>query len=199
MAARPRERRIAAMLQVRIHGRGGQGVVTAAELLSLAAFDEGLHAQAFPTFGSERMGAPVTSFCRIDDKPIRAREPIAEPDALIVQDPTLLHQVAVFSGLKPDGCVLINTERDVAELGIDELAQRVVTVPATQLAREHLGRPLPNAVLLGAFAALTGAVSLEALSKAIGEKFSGRLAEGNIRGAEAAFAAVQAREEATRA
>lgn len=187
------------MFQVRIHGRGGQGVVTAAELLSLAAFDEGRHAQAFPTFGSERMGAPVTAFCRIDDRPIRSREPIAEPDALIVQDPTLLHQVAVFSGLAPDGLVLINTERDVAQLGIDELAQRVVTVPATQLAREHLGRPLPNAVLLGAFAALTGAVSLDALAKAIGEKFSGRLAEGNVRGAEAAFRAVQTREEVSRA
>jgi pyruvate ferredoxin oxidoreductase gamma subunit len=188
------------MLQVRIHGRGGQGVVTAAELLSLAAFDEGRHAQAFPTFGSERMGAPVTAFCRIDDRPIRAREPIAEPDALIVQDPTLLHQVAVFSGLAPDGYVLINTERALASLAIadvtDRMApERVITVPATQLAREHLGRPLPNAVLLGAFAALTGAISLEALAKAIGEKFAGRLAEGNIRGAEAAFRAVKAREE----
>jgi pyruvate ferredoxin oxidoreductase gamma subunit len=193
------------MLQVRIHGRGGQGVVTAAELLSLAAFDEGRHAQAFPTFGSERMGAPVPAFCRIDDRPIRAREPIAEPDALIVQDPTLLHQVAVFRGLAPDGYVLINTERDLSALGLDDLAdrmrhpERLVAVPATQLAREHLGRPLPNAVLLGAFAALTGAVSLDALTTAIGEKFAGRTAEGNVRGAEAAFRAVQARLEVARA
>jgi pyruvate ferredoxin oxidoreductase gamma subunit len=193
------------MLQVRIHGRGGQGVVTAAELLSLAAFDEGRHAQAFPTFGSERMGAPVTAFCRIDDRPIRAREPIAEPDALIVQDPTLLHQVDVFSGLAPDGYVLINTERDLRALGLDDLADRMthpdrlIAVPATQLAREHLGRPLPNAVLLGAFAALTGAVSLDALTTAIGEKFAGRTAEGNVRGAEAAFRAVQARPEVARA
>ena len=88
------------VFQVRIHGRGGQGVVTAAELLSVAAFDEGRHAQAFPSFGSERTGAPVVSFCRID-APIRVREPIAEPDALIVQDPTLLHQVDVFGGLEP--------------------------------------------------------------------------------------------------
>ena len=99
------------MFDVRIHGRGGQGVVTAAELLSVAAFDEGRHAQAFPTFGSERTGAPVVSFCRIDDRPIRAREPIAEPDALIVQDPTLLHQVDLFSGLGADGYVLINSSR----------------------------------------------------------------------------------------
>lgn len=193
------------MLQVRIHGRGGQGVVTAAELLSLAAFDEGRHAQAFPTFGSERMGAPVTAFCRIDDRPIRAREPITAPDALIVQDPTLLHQVDVFSGLAPAGYVLINTERDLSALGLDDLAERMshpdrlIAVPATQLAREHLGRPLPNAVLLGAFAALTGAVSLDALTTAIGEKFAGRTAEGNVRGAEAAFRAVQARPEVARA
>ena len=100
------------MFQVRIHGRGGQGVVTAAEMLSLAAFDEGRHAQAFPSFGSERNGAPVVSFCRIDDRPIRLREPVAEPDALIIQDPTLLHQVDVFAGLRPDGYMLINTAQE---------------------------------------------------------------------------------------
>ena len=104
------------MFQVRIHGRGGQGVVTAAELLSVAAFDEGRHAQAFPTFGSERTGAPVVSFCRIDDEPIRVREPIAEPDALIVQDPTLLHQVDLFSGLGDEAYVLINSSRSLGEL-----------------------------------------------------------------------------------
>ena len=87
------------MFQVRIHGRGGQGVVTAAELLSIAAFSEDRQAQAFPTFGSERTGAPVVAFCRIDDRPIRSREPISEPDAVIVQDPTLLHQVDLFGGL----------------------------------------------------------------------------------------------------
>ena len=101
------------MFQVRIHGRGGQGVVTAAELLSVAAFLEGRHAQAFPSFGSERMGAPVVAFCRIDDRPIRVREPILAPDALIVQDPTLLQQVDVFGGMRPGGslcqsrCVLV--------------------------------------------------------------------------------------------
>jgi pyruvate ferredoxin oxidoreductase gamma subunit len=184
------------MLEVRIHGRGGQGVVTAAELLSLAAFVEGRHAQAFPSFGSERTGAPVVSFCRIHDKPIRLREPIAEPDVLIVQDPTLLHQVAVFSGLRPDGYILINTERTFEELGIGELAtrfrrERLLTVPATELAREHLGRPLPNAVLLGGFAALTGLISLAALEQAIREKFAGRLADGNAAAAEAAFGYVR--------
>ena len=90
------------MFQVRIHGRGGQGVVSAAEMLSIAAFGEGRYAQAFPSFGSERMGAPVMAFCRIDDKEIRLREPVMQPDALIIQDPTLLHQVDLFSGLSPD-------------------------------------------------------------------------------------------------
>ena len=156
------------MFSVRIHGRGGQGAVTAAEMLSVAAFDEGRHAQAFPTFGSERTGAPVVSFCRIDDRPIRLREPISHPDALIVQDPTLLHQVDLFAGLKPDGYLLVNTSRTLEELGLADLAatldvRRVATVPATELAREHLGRPLPNAALLGGFSALTGQVGLEAV------------------------------------
>jgi pyruvate ferredoxin oxidoreductase gamma subunit len=173
------------MFQVRIHGRGGQGVVTAAELLSLAAFAEGRHAQAFPTFGSERTGAPVTSFCRVDDSPIRIREPIAEPDALVIQDPTLLHQVDVFSGLATDGYVLLNSSRDFEELGLETLhddrqAGRALTIPATEIAREVIGRPLPNAVLLGGFAALTGLISMESLAGAIGEKFGGSVAEKNV-------------------
>src|SRR6185369_17779846 len=143
------------MHQVRIHGRGGQGVVTSAEILALAAFRGGLHAQAVPSFGSERTGAPVVAFCRIDDRPIRAHEPIDAPDVVVVQDPTLLHQVAVFQGLVAGGTVIINTSHPPAHYGLDELAasHRVVTVPATALAREHLGRPLPGAPLLGALAA----------------------------------------------
>ena len=109
------------MFQVRIHGRGGQGVVTAAELLSVAAFREGRHAQAFPSFGSERTGAPVVAFCRLDTRPIRLREPILEPDALIIQDPTLLHQVDVFGGLRHDGYILINTSRTFEELGLERV------------------------------------------------------------------------------
>ena len=109
------------MFAVRIHGRGGQGAVTAAELLSVAAFDEGRHAQAFPTFGSERTGAPVVAFCRIDDRPIRLREPITDPDAVIVQDPTLLHQVDVFGGLADDGFVRHQHASSFEELGLAEL------------------------------------------------------------------------------
>jgi len=184
------------MFAVRIHGRGGQGTVTAAELLSVAAFDEGRHAQAFPTFGSERTGAPVTSFCRIDDRPIRLREPIASPDALIVQDPTLLHQVDLFVGLGPDGFLLVNTSRSLESLGLEDLLrtlspEHVIAVPATEIARQTLGRPLPNAALLGAFAALTGQVSLAAVCDAIRGRFPGDVGEGNVRAAEAAHAHVR--------
>ena len=159
---------------MRIHGRGGQGVVTAAELLSVAAFAEGRYAQAFPTFGSERTGAPVVSFCRIDYREIRLREPITEPDAVIVQDPTLLHQVDLFAGLGAEGYLLLNTGRSLSELGIDDFVQ---------LEREHPG---VKDVLLGAFAALSGIVSLESVSAAIRDKFPGELGERNVRAAEAA-------------
>ena len=180
------------MFQVRIHGRGGQGVVTAAEMLSIAAFREGRHAQAFPSFGSERTGAPVVAFCRLDEKEIRLREPVLEPDALIIQDPTLLHQVDVFGGLAPDGIVLINTTRSFDELGVGELTGkfRFSAVPATDLALKHVGRALPNAALLGGFAALSGRISLESVAEAIRAKFSGRVAEGNIAAASAAYAYV---------
>lgn len=183
------------MLQIRIHGRGGQGVVTAAEMLSIAAFWQGRCAQAFPSFGSERTGAPVVAFCRVDDREIRLREPIMAPDVLIVQDATLLHQVDVFQGLQPEGYVLINSRQSFDALGLGEMAtrfrhERLTTVPATDIAHKHLGRPLPNAVLLGGFAALAGLVSLDAVAHAIRDKFKGKLAEANVAAATEAFAHV---------
>jgi pyruvate ferredoxin oxidoreductase gamma subunit len=185
------------MFQLRIHGRGGQGVVTAAELLSVAAFREGRWAQAFPSFGSERTGAPVVSFCRIDDDEIRLREPIVEPDAVIIQDATLLHQVDVFQGLGPDGYVLVNSSSSFDELGLAELAERfrherLLTVPATQLALDHVGRPLPNVPLLGGFAALSGLVGLDSLDGAIRMRFAGPVADGNVAAAIAAYDHVRA-------
>jgi pyruvate ferredoxin oxidoreductase gamma subunit len=184
------------MLQVRIHGRGGQGVVTAAEMLAIAAFEQGRHAQAFPSFGSERTGAPVVAFCRIDNQEIRLREPIIEPDVLIVQDPTLLRQVNVFQGLKLDGWVLINSRKTFDELGLAELAarhqpERLVTVPATEIALRHIGRPLPNAVLLGGFAALAGLITLDAVVHAIRHTFSGKIAESNVAAATEAHEVVR--------
>jgi pyruvate ferredoxin oxidoreductase gamma subunit len=183
------------MFQVRIHGRGGQGVVTAAEMLSIAAFEEGRHAQAFPSFGSERTGAPVVAFCRIADKEIRLREPIMEPDALIIQDPTLLHQVDVFSGLKRDGYVLINTSKSLDELGVGEFLKdwnpaRVCIVPATEIAIKCVGRPVPNVPLLGGFAAISQLLKLESVIKAINDKFSGKVAEGNVAAATEAYKTV---------
>ena len=180
------------MVQIRIHGRGGQGVVTAAEVLSVAAFKEGRHAQAFPSFGSERSGAPVVAFCRIDDGEIRAHEPIYRPDALVIQDPTLLHQVDVFDGLEPDGFVLINSSRSFEELGLADLhdrfdPDRLLSVPATELARRHLGRPIPNVVMLGGFAALSGMISMSSLAAAVREKLPGTVGERNVSAAQAAF------------
>jgi pyruvate ferredoxin oxidoreductase gamma subunit len=184
------------MFSVRIHGRGGQGVVTAAELLAHAAFAGGLEAQAFPSFGSERMGAPVTAFCRTDDRPIRLREPIAEPDAVIVQDATLLHHVDVFGGLVADGYVLINSARDIGRLGLEKLLERhqpsrIVTVPASEIARSHTGRPIANAALLGALAALCGLVSLDGLGEAIEQRFGATAAAGNSAAARECFELVR--------
>jgi pyruvate ferredoxin oxidoreductase gamma subunit len=170
--------------------------VTAAELLSVAAFDEGAHAQAFPSFGSERTGAPVAAFCRIDDAPIRSREPIAAPDAVIVQDPTLLGQVDVLAGLRPDGFLLINSRRPASELALPDTGKVVVSiVAASDVALRHVGRPLPNAALLGAFAALTGRVSLPSVLAAIKERFSGTIGEANCAAAREAHEIVQAARE----
>ena len=189
------------MFQVRFQGRGGQGVVTAAELLAAAAFSERGHAEAFPSFGSERMGAPMMSFCRIDDKPIRTHEPVSEPDALIIQDPTLLHQTDLFAGLGHDGYMLINATHGFGELGLEEFVRpfrrdRLLVVPASSLAQTHLGRPLPGAGLLGGFAALTWAVSLDSVLAAINSRFTGAIAEGNEKAARAAFAFIRDEREA---
>ncbi|MBF0193429.1 MAG: 2-oxoacid:acceptor oxidoreductase family protein [Magnetococcales bacterium] len=180
------------MFQIRFHGRGGQGVVTAAEMLSVAAFLEGKYAQAFPSFGSERMGAPVISYCRIDNKEIRLREPIGEPDAVIIQDPTLLNSVDVFSGINENCYLLFNSKQSYKELGIEDFisdfkSQRVGRVPATELALEHVGRPVPNAALLGGLAAITGIIQVDSVVRAVREKFSGKVAEANVVVVNAAF------------
>jgi pyruvate ferredoxin oxidoreductase gamma subunit len=191
------------MYEIRLHGRGGQGVVTAAELLSVAAFAEGRYAQAFPSFGSERTGAPVAAFCRIDDKVIRLREPVRRPDAVIVQDTTLLQHVDVLAGLVRHGLVLLNTTLDIFDRA--PAGARVYLVPATQLALDHVGRPVPNAALLGGFAAASGLVTIDSVAAAIRERFtSGRgsgaagnsaVAEGNVAAALAAYEFVRAQSE----
>ncbi len=184
------------MFQIRIHGRGGQGVVSAAEMLSVAAFLEDRHAQAFPSFGSERMGAPVTAFCRIDDQEIRLREPVMQPDALIIQDPTLLHQVDLFAGLDTRGYLLINTRRKYSDLGLGEYVKRfpphhICTAPGSELALKHIGRPLPNAALLGSFAAITRRVRLASILAAIRQKFPGEVGERNAAAAAEAYNSIR--------
>jgi pyruvate ferredoxin oxidoreductase gamma subunit len=184
------------VFQVRFHGRGGQGVVTAAELLSVAAFLEGKHAQAFPSFGPERTGAPVVAYCRVDTRPIRTHEPVMVPNAVVVQDATLLRTTPVFDGLAPDGFVLLDSTKSLAALGLGDLARRLPdghaqTLPASNLARATLGRPLPNAALLGGLAALTGVVGLEAVVRAIASRFDGTAREGNVAAARAAFARIR--------
>src|SRR5579871_3997076 len=181
------------MLQIRIHGRGGQGVVTAAEMLSAAAFLEGKHAQAFPSFGSERTGAPVVAFCRIADREIRVREPIQTPDALIVQDPTLFKALDVTEGLKTEGYLIVNTARSFAEIHLDPLVaslppNHAVTVPATELAMKHIKRPAPNTALLGAFAAEVRIVSLDSVLEAIRRAFPGKVGDANVEAAKEAYA-----------
>jgi pyruvate ferredoxin oxidoreductase alpha subunit len=178
--------------EIRIHGRGGQGVVTAAELLAAAAFAEGRYAQAFPSFGSERTGAPVVSFCRISDGPIRTREPVMHPDALIIQDPTLLHQVNVFEGTGDGATILVNSTRELDDLGIGDVISQsgaglALAVPATELAQRHLGRPVPNAALLGGFAAATGLVTIGSVEAAIKDRFPAAIAAGNAAAAREAF------------
>jgi len=170
---------------IRFHGRGGQGVVTAAELLSVAAFLDGREAQAFPSFGSERMGAPVTSYCRIADTPIRTHEPVSEPDAVVIADSTLLRSVDVFAGLRDAGYVLVNSQHSPEELGLEAIiarvgSGRVYSIPATDLARRIIGRPLPNVCLLGGLAALTAVVSPVSLAAAVYDRFPTEIAERNV-------------------
>jgi len=153
--------------------------VTAAELLSTAAFDQGLAAQAIPSFGSERTGAPVVASCRVAPGSIRSHDPVIEPDVVVVQDPTMLHVPGILDGLGPNGVLLVNSTHRPEELGLADCQARVVTLPATELARTRLGRPLPNTALLGALAGLTDVVSLPALQGAIRRRFAGEAGERN--------------------
>jgi len=171
------------MIEVRVHGRGGQGAVTAARLLAEAAFLEGKHCQAFPSFGAERRGAPVLAFTRIDSKPIRIRTLVYEPNHVVVLDPTLLEAVNVAAGLKRGGIIVVNAKEAPGELE----AGKVATVDATAIALEFLGVPITNTAMLGAFARVTKLVSLESVVKAIEGYFGGKLAEKNIAAVKAAY------------
>lgn len=159
------------MIEIRIHGRGGQGVVTAAELIAIAAFQDGKTAQAFPYFGVERTGAPIEAYARIDDNPIGLREQVHEPDVIIVQDPTLLTAIDVAKGANKKTILIINSSKNKNEINVKLPAKNIFVVDATKIAMEKIGRNIVNTTILGAFAKTTKLVSLDALKKAIKEKF----------------------------
>jgi pyruvate ferredoxin oxidoreductase gamma subunit len=172
------------MKEIVIHGRGGQGSVTAAEILAKAAFEDCWFSQAFPSFGVERRGAPVMAFVRIDKKKIRIRSQIYNPDYVIVQDPTLLATEDVGKGIKQDGLIIVNSALSPDELPVDG---NVVTFDATRIALDIIGKPIVNTVIIGAFASITKLLSLESLKKSISHRFSGKIAELNVKAVEKAY------------
>ena len=176
--------------EIRIHGRGGQGNVTASEFLAEAAFADGLNAQSFPMFGSERHGAPVTAYVRISDRPIRLRSQIYEPDYVIVQDASLFSGTDVLEGLRDGGLIVINSSRPASGFAIPDKF-KVVAIPATELALEIVGKPIINTIMVGAFAAASGEIRLEALEKSVRERYPGELGEKEIVAMRRAFERVE--------
>ena len=175
------------MIEIRFHGRGGQGAVTSAELLALAAIGEGKYAQAFPSFGPERRGAPVVAFCRISDERIRIRANVSEPDVVVVLDSSLLKIVNVAAGLKSNG-VLVTTSPDSPEKVRQDLKikNRMAVVDALKIARELLGVPITNTTMLGSLIRAEGLVKKESFLSPLRERF-GRIAEKNISAFERAY------------
>ncbi len=155
------------LYEIRFHGRGGQGAVSAAALLALAAFDDGFESQAFPKFGSERRGAPVEAYVRIGRTPIRAHNQVYTPDAVVIQDATLLRSEPLLRGLKGGGVIVLNSAQRPDDIDSDRDDLRWIVLPASRVGERLLGRPLPNTVLLGALAAVTDWVSLAALENAV--------------------------------
>lgn len=168
------------LVEIRIHGRGGQGNVVAAYLLAAAALADGSFGQAFPSFGPERRGAPVTAFVRIADHPVRRHCQVKSPSFLLVQDEALLRTDDITAGLGEKGAMLVNSSRSKEELPVARNIN-LVTIPATALAQQILGRPVPNTALAAAFLSLTKLVRLDALEAALAQQFSGDTLARNTR------------------
>ncbi len=183
------------LIEIRWHGRGGQGAVTSTELVAQAAINEGKFAQAFPSFGPERRGAPVQAFVRINNKePIRIRAGITDPDIVVVLDPSLLRIVNVTSGLKENGMLIINTKKSSQAIESEfKVTQKLATIDATKIAREFLGVPIVNTTMVGALIRATGVVKLESLIEPLQHRF-GRLAERNINAMKKAYEETLVRE-----
>ncbi len=170
------------MREVRVHARAGQGAITTAGILGSAIFRSGRYAYAFPYFGAARMGAPMNAFLRYDDKQIRLRCQVYEPDFVLIVDKTLTYGYNCFTGLKTEGVVIIDDDKEnVSQYDLPRSSQKIFAVPASRIAQEVIGRPLGNTVILGAFAAATGEVDLDSLLSAVEERFSskGAIAEKN--------------------
>jgi len=175
------------MLEIRFHGRGGQGAVTSAELLAEAALTEGKHAQAFPSFGPERRGAPVTSYCRINELPIRLRTGISAPDIVLVLDPSLLKSVNVTDGLKEKGILIINSQKGPEHFAHNHKLHKIATVDATAIALQILGRPITNTILLGALIRTIAPVELSSITAAMQKRFDQKNAALNIQALQQAY------------
>ncbi|MDR1394918.1 MAG: 2-oxoacid:acceptor oxidoreductase family protein [Deltaproteobacteria bacterium] len=177
------------MIEIRFHGRGGQGAVTSAELMAQTAVGMGKYAQAFPSFGPERRGAPVTAFLRISDQPIRNREKVYEPDVVIVLDPTVMSVTKVDAGLKADGTLIINSAHPVSELRRQfGFTQKIAAIDAMAIALEVLKVPITNTVMLGAFSKVMGQASVEDVREPFNHRFGPGLAPKNLAAFERAYA-----------
>jgi pyruvate ferredoxin oxidoreductase gamma subunit len=174
--------------EIRLHGRGGQGTVTLAALTVDAAFRSGWHAMGFPTFGTERTGAPVAAFVRLAQSPIYDRSEVRHPDIVAIQDPTLVGSVDVLAGLAPSGLVLVNST--VVPPSLD--GARVEILPVTDLATKHLGSPITSTAMLGFLSAATGVLAIDAVCAAIEDRFTTDVAARNVALARAAFEAAEA-------
>ena len=174
------------MIEVRFHGRGGQGAVTSAEIVAQAAINEGLYAQAFPNFGPERRGAPVLAFLRVSDKPIRLRSKVYEPNAIVILDPTLLSSASPTNGLKKDGFVVINSNKPEEELRTFFSGFKIACVDASRIAREEMGIPITNTTMMGSLVRATKIVNLASLDEPTKHRF-GFIAQKNINAYTRAF------------
>ncbi|MFH1413269.1 MAG: 2-oxoacid:acceptor oxidoreductase family protein [Candidatus Omnitrophota bacterium] len=174
------------MKEIRIHARAGQGAITTAALIGFSYFNEGKYPYAFPHFGAARMGAPMNAFLRVDSKPVRLRSQVYEPNYVIVVDPTLMRGYNCFSGLKDDGIAVVNGKDDL-ELPKLKAGQKVLVVPANEIALKTIGKPLANTTLIGAFAAASGELKLDTILEVVKLRFSGKVQEGNIEAVKQGF------------
>jgi pyruvate ferredoxin oxidoreductase gamma subunit len=185
------------IIEVRWHGRGGQGAVTASKLLATSALAEDKYIQAFPEYGPERMGAPIQSFTRISDEPIKIHCHVTNPDMVVVLDPTLIGTVDITEGLSEDGIIVVNTSESPAQIRkkLNLKGRKIFTVDASKIALEELGRPLPNTPMIGALIRATGLLKLENVINDIKDKFSGKfsqkIVDGNVNAIKRAYQEVK--------